>query len=128
VISAKDLVGGHAEDGALGGGPVQDVLHGAVYVDVPVGTDWSQVLSPCKAAMHHVHAEAPSARERGESQGIASSVAMRPSLAVAPPRWGIVGQLTIWAVKLPTQQKEIRLRSRIRLGAIEARPTPWNGD
>jgi hypothetical protein len=75
--------------------------------------------------MHHVHAEALSARERGESQGSASSVAMRPSLAVAPPRWGVVGQLTIWAVKLPAQQKEIRLRSRIRLGlgAIEARPT-----
>jgi hypothetical protein len=34
VISAKDLIGGHAEDGALGGGPVQDVLHGGVSAEV----------------------------------------------------------------------------------------------
>jgi hypothetical protein len=33
-ISAKDLVGGHAEDGALGGGLVQDVLHGGVSAEV----------------------------------------------------------------------------------------------
>jgi hypothetical protein len=32
--SAKDLVGGHAEDGAFGGSPVQDVLHGGVSAEV----------------------------------------------------------------------------------------------